>query len=164
MDRTCTSAYINAEDYVLGDLINLLAQHTSNFAAKRYLPSDYPRIVAYLKIRARSSGIPLPGFLSQGSRTIQSASSAKRRRILPTQRAWTYLMNDSSSSAQTSSEKGKPKSEGKGKGKGKVKSAKGKTHIIGKASLKGKGKHNSLFKGKGKCERYRKRELNALRT
>jgi hypothetical protein len=148
IDQNYTSAYINAGDYVLGDLINLLAQHTSNFAAKRYIPSDHPRIVAYLKRRARSSGMPLPGFLAQGSRTIQSASSAKRRHILPTQRAWTYLLNDSSSSSPTSSEKGKPK----GKGKGKGKPSKGKTHIIGKASLKGKGKHNPWFKGKGKSK------------
>jgi hypothetical protein len=63
-DQKYTSAYINAGDYILGDLINMLAQHTSNFAAKRYLPSDHPRIVAYLKIRARTSGIPLPGFLT----------------------------------------------------------------------------------------------------
>jgi hypothetical protein len=36
INSTYTSDYINKGDYVLGDLINLLAQHTSNFAAKRY--------------------------------------------------------------------------------------------------------------------------------
>ena len=148
LDQKYTSAYINAGDYILGDLINMLAQHTSNFAGKRYVPSDHPRIIAYLKIRARNSGIPLPGFLTQSSKIAQSPPSAKRRRILPTQRAWTYLMNDSSSSSPTTFDKGKSK--GKGKGKSKSKSTKGKLHTFGKSGLKGKGKPISWSKGKGK--------------
>jgi hypothetical protein len=59
-------------------------------------------------------------------------------------------MNDSSSSTQTSSDKGKPK--GKGKSKGEGKANKGKSHIVGKANFKGKGKHNSWSKGKGKSK------------
>ena len=79
INSTYTSDYINKGDYVLGDLINLLAQHTSNFAAKRYQPNEHPRIIAYLKARAKSAGIPLPGFLSGNGRSPIATSSVKRR-------------------------------------------------------------------------------------
>ena len=100
INSTFTSAYINDGDYILGDLINLLAQHTSNFAAKRYIPHEHPRIIAYLKIRARSSAIPLPNFIS-GHVKPTTSSTAKRRRVQPPQRAWTYLMNGSPPAIQT---------------------------------------------------------------
>jgi hypothetical protein len=79
INSTYTSDYINKGDYILGDLINLLAQHTSNFAAKRYQPNEHPRIIAYLKTRARSAGIPLPGFMSSNAK-----SNYHRRLVLET--------------------------------------------------------------------------------
>jgi hypothetical protein len=156
LDQKYTSAYINAGDYILGDLINMLAQHTSNFAGKRYVPSDHPRIIAYLKIRARNSGIPLPGFLTQSSKIAQSPSSAKRRRILPTQRAWTYLMNDSSSSSPTTFDKGKSKGKGRGKGRGKGK---------GKGKDTGKGRSladNDYFEQPTKRPRLHERKAQSV--
>ncbi len=91
INQTYTSAFITAGDYQRTDLINLLAQHTSNFAAKKYIP-EHPRIITYLKIRARNSGTPLPNFLTLQSRTVSSSTSLKRKRLAtPTQRAWTYL-------------------------------------------------------------------------
>jgi hypothetical protein len=152
INSTYTSDYINKGDYILGDLINLLAQHTSNFAAKRYQPNEHPRIIAYLKTRAKGAGIPLPGFMSVNDRSTTIASSLKRRRIVQsTQRMWTYLTNDvasTSTSVDSSHGKGKPK--GKGKGKGKGKSLKGKSWSPGKGIPKGKGKYSSWNpKGKG---------------
>jgi hypothetical protein len=121
INSTFTSAYINDVDYTLGDLINLLAQHTSNFAAKKYIPHEHPRIIAYLKIRSRNSSIPLPNFIS-GHVKSTIPSTAKRRRVQPPQRAWTYLMDGNSSATQSSprtGDKGKPKGKGKGMTKGK---------------------------------------------
>jgi hypothetical protein len=114
--------------------------------------NEHPRIIAYLKTRARSAGIPLPGFMSSNAKTTTAASSLKRRRISqPPQRMWTYLSNDvpAAFAASTSSyEKGKPK--GKGKGKGKGKTIKGKPWSSGKGISKGKGKLNFRnYKGKG---------------
>jgi hypothetical protein len=152
INSTYTSDYINKGDYILGDLINLLAQHTSNFAAKRYQPNEHPRIIAYLKTRARSAGIPLPGFMSGNARSTTAASSLKRRRISqPPQRMWTYLSSDAPAASLASTpsyEKGKPK--GKGKGKGKGKALRGKLWSSGKGTSKGKGKlHVRISKGKG---------------
>ena len=152
INSTYTSDYINKGDYVLGDLINLLAQHTSNFAAKRYQPNEHPRIIAYLKARAKSAGIPLPGFLSGNGRSPIATSSVKRRKVVqPTQRMWTYLTNDVvSTSASIASSHGKGKAKGKSKGKGKGKSFKGKSWPPVKGSSKGKGKNGSWNqKGKG---------------
>jgi hypothetical protein len=81
INSTYTSDYINKGDYVLRDLINLLAQHTSNFAAKRYQSNEHPRIIAYLKTRAKSAGIPLPGFMTGNVKSPATASSVKRRKI-----------------------------------------------------------------------------------
>jgi hypothetical protein len=87
VNSTYTSDYINKGDYILCDLINLFAQHTSNFAAKRYQPNEHPRIIAYLKTRAKDAGIPLPGFMSSNVKSTTTTSSLKRRRIAqPTQR------------------------------------------------------------------------------
>jgi hypothetical protein len=150
INSTFTSAYINDGDYILGDLINLLAQHTSNFAAKRCIPHEHPRIITYLKIRARSSAIPLPNFISWHVKPTTS-STAKRRRVQPPQRAWTYLMNGNSPATQTSprtSDKGTAKDKGKGMSKGK--SLKGKPSVSYKGKFKGKGKNTSWTKGKGK--------------
>ncbi len=152
INSTYTSDYINKGDYVLGDLINLLAQHTSNFAAKRYQPNEHPCITAYLKTRAKSAGIPLPGFMTGNIKSPATASSLKRRKIAqPTQRMWTYLANDVASAATSvSPSQGKGKSKGKGKGKSKGKSLKGKPWSPGKGSPKGKGKYGSWTpKGKG---------------
>jgi hypothetical protein len=129
-----TSAYINDGDFILGDLINLLAQHTSNFAAKRYIPHEHPRITGHAKlhpkIRARNSAIPLPNFITGHANPTTSSSTAKRRRVQPPQRGWTYLMNGSSPAIHTpprTNDKGKAK--GKGKGKSKGKSLKGKPSV-----------------------------------
>ncbi len=140
INSTYTSDYINKGDYILGDLINLLAQHTSNFAAKRYQPNEHPRIIAYLKTRAKSAGIPLPGFMSGNVKSPATASSLKRRKIAqPTQRMWTYLANGvASTSTSVDSSHGKGKSKGKSKGKGKGKSLKGKPWSPGKGNPKGK--------------------------
>jgi hypothetical protein len=123
-NSTYTSEYTNKGDYILGDLINLLAQHTSNFAAKRYQPNEHPRIIANLKTRARGAGIPLPGFMSGNAKSTTTASSLKRRRISqPPQRMWTYLTNEVTAAPIASASnhgKGKPKGKGKGKGKGKT--------------------------------------------
>jgi hypothetical protein len=103
INSTYTSDYINKGDYILGDLINLLAQHTSNFAAKIYQPNEHPRIIAYLKTRARSAGIPLPGFMSGNVKSTTAASSLKRRRISqPPQRMWHYLSSDVPAASATS--------------------------------------------------------------
>ncbi len=152
INSTYTSDFINKGDYILGDLINLLAQHTSNFAAKRYQPNEHPRIIAYLKTRARSAGIPLPSFMSSNAKSTIAASSLKRRRTSqPPQRMWTYLTNDVTAASTVSSshhEKGKPKGKGKGKGKGKI--FQGKSWSSGKGISKGKGKFNFRNpKGKG---------------
>ncbi len=156
INSTYTSDYISKGDYILGDLINLLAQHTSNFAAKRYQPNEHPRIIAYLKTRARSAGIPLPGFMSINAKSTTAASSLKRRRIAqPTQIMWTYLSSDAASkntSINPPHDKGKPEGKGKGKGKSKSKgkTSKGKSCSSGKGTPKGKGKYNSWnTKGKG---------------
>ncbi len=140
INSTYTSDYNNIGDYILGDLINLLAQHTSNFAAKRYQPNEHPRIIAYLKTRAKSAGIPLPGFMSGNGKSTPTASSLKRRKIAqPTQRMWTYLKNDdASTSTSVASSHGKGKPKGKSKGKGKGKSLKGKPWSLGKGIPKGK--------------------------
>ena len=78
INSTFTSAYINDVDYILGDLINLLTQHTSNFAPKKYTPHKHPRIIAYLKVRARNSAIHMPNFIS-GHIKPTTSSTAKRR-------------------------------------------------------------------------------------
>ncbi len=89
--------------------------------------------------------------MSQHSNTIAASSLLKRRRIVPpTQRSWTYLLNDSASTAHTgTSFHGTGKSKGKGKGKDKGKAAKVKSRTSGKGLSKGKGKSTSRSKGSG---------------
>jgi hypothetical protein len=130
INQTYTSAFINTGDYQRTDLISLLAQHTSNFAVKKYIPTEHPRIITYLKIRARNSGTPLPSFLSLQSRTVSSSTSLKRKRLAtPTQRAWTYLADSTptESKGKGSGYKGKHITKGKSKGRGK--GHKGRTFI-----------------------------------
>ena len=157
INQTYTSAFISAGDYQRNDLINLLAQHTSNFAAKKYIPSEHPRIITYLKIRARNSGTPLPSFLTQQPRTPTSTTPLKRRRLTaPTQRAWTYLAGASTLEGKGKGYGYKGKDMGKGKSKGRGKGYKGKTHISPKGKHFTKGsiyyanKGGSFIKGKGK--------------
>jgi hypothetical protein len=46
IDPKFTTSFINAGDYFLSHVISTLAQHTSSFASKRYIPSEHPRIIS----------------------------------------------------------------------------------------------------------------------
>ena len=163
IDPRFTTSFINAGDYFLTHVISTLAQHTSSFASKRYIPSEHPRIVSYLRVRSRSTGTPLPAFLHTPTtklRTARESSTLKRKREhFPPQRSWSYLADmdyeayatdgtsvSSLGGSLTGKGKGKPSNKGKGKsrGKGKGKSKdKGKPHVTfapWKGSGKGKGK------------------------
>jgi hypothetical protein len=156
INQKYTSAYINAGDYQRTDLTNLLAQHTSNFG-KRYIPTEHPRIITYLKIRARNSSTPLPSFLTQQARAVASTTLNKRKRLAtPTQRAWTYLADSSASEGKGRGHGHKGKQMGKGKSKGRGKGHKGKTYVSPKGKHFTKGsiyyanKGSSTAKSKGK--------------
>ncbi len=159
INQTYTFAFINAGDYQRTDLINLLAQHTTNFAAKKHIPSEHSRIITYLKIRARNSGTPLPSFLTLQSRTVSSSTSPKRKRLAtPTQRAWTYLADSTLTEGKSKGSGYKSKYMIKGKSKGRGKGHKGRTFVSPKGKHFTKGsiyyanKGVTSPKGKGKSK------------
>ncbi len=145
--------------YFLSQVISTLAQYTSSFASKRYIPSEHPRIISYLRVRSRLTGTPLPAFLqaplSEPRPTRENVSLKRKREHPTTQRSCSYLADmESESYAMADTPvpgfggtpkgkmKGKLSPKGKSKGKGKSKD-KGKTHATftpWKGSGKGKGK------------------------
>ncbi len=163
IDPRFTATFINAGDYFLSHVISTLAQHTSSFASKRYIPSEHPRIVSYLRIRSRSTSTPLPAFLqtppSRLKPTRENVTLKRKREHHSTQRSWSYLADMECESYATADTP--PSSLGgtlKGKGKGKQPhKGKGKSKGKGKGKSKDKGKHHATFapwkssgKGKGK--------------
>jgi hypothetical protein len=141
IDPKFTSIFINAGDYFLSHVISTLAQHASRFASKRYIPSEHPRIISYLRVRSRSTSTPLPALLqtppSRQRPTRETVQLKRKREHQPTQRSWSYLADmDWEAYATTDSPvsglggnhtfkgkgKDKPPYKGKGKGKGKGKS------------------------------------------
>jgi hypothetical protein len=46
IDPKFTTTFINTGDYFLNHVISTLAQHSSSFVFKRYIPAEYPRIIS----------------------------------------------------------------------------------------------------------------------
>jgi hypothetical protein len=92
IDPRFTTAFINAGDYFLSHVISTLAQHTNSFASKRYIPSEHPRIISYLRVRSRSTSTSLPAFLqtppSRQRHTKENVQLKRKREHQPTQRSW----------------------------------------------------------------------------
>ncbi len=84
-----TALKLQDGDYVVTDLIKLLAQNTS--FTKKYTPQDHPRIMKYLRTRTIRQ-VVAPSFIGA---TIKGKGKGggppKRQKVQkPTQRAWTY--------------------------------------------------------------------------
>jgi hypothetical protein len=126
-----TAIKIQDGDYVVTELIKLLAQNVTSFT-KTYAPSEHPRIMKYLQTRS-SRQVITPSFLTTQVKG-KGKGLAKRQKILghtPPQRAWTFLQEPILGLTPPA-----PYQASKGKGKGKSTNAKGK----GKPPSKGKGK------------------------
>ncbi len=123
LQASFTSINIQNGIFVFSDLVKLLAQNVTSFM-KKYVPTDHPRILRYLKMRSLRQVI-MPQFVHQ---TIKGGKGkAKRQKTSqPNQRAWSYLQEPATSlispelypTAYTPTSKGKS-SKGKSKDKGK---------------------------------------------
>ena len=133
-----TAIKIQDGDYVVTELIKLLAQNVTSFT-KKYVPSEHLRIMKYLRTRS-SRQVITPSFLTMQVKG-KGKGLAKRQKTLghtTSQRAWTFLQEPVLGLTPPA-----PYQASKGKGKGKSTYAKGK----GKPSSKGKEKGKP--KGKG---------------
>ena len=132
-----TAIRIQDGDYVVTELIKLLAQNSSSFT-KKYIPQEHPRIMKYLRTRAKKQ-VTVPYFvnaLPKGKGGKGGGPPKKQKVQKPTQRAWTFLQEPSIGLTPPSP-----------KGKGKSSKGKGKNN-----EGKGKGKFSSGTKGKGKSK------------
>ena len=140
-----TAVSIHNGLYPFSELVKLLAQNVTSFT-KRYTPHEHPRIMQYLKTRAKRQVI-LPTFTNPATKAGQG--KAKRTKVQkPNQRQWTYLQEPTT--GLVSPAQYQPKGKGKGKfgNKGKPK-GKGKPHQKGTTKGKPKGKGKVPGKGKG---------------
>jgi hypothetical protein len=134
-----TAIKIQDGDYVVTELIKLLAQNVTSFT-KKYAPSDHPRITKYLRTRS-SRQVITPRQLSHSASKRQGKGACKETED-PGSHATTACMGFSARTGvrvDTSC----PYQASKGKGKGKSINAKGK----GKPPSKGKGKGKPKEKG-----------------
>jgi hypothetical protein len=140
---TFTAVKVHQGEYVFAELVKLLAKNVTSFT-KRYTPQEHPRIMQYLKTRAKRQAI-IQTFTSQLPKG-KGKGQVKRQKVQDTkQRSWTYLQEPATSLTSPGpyqTTKGKRKDKGKSKGSGKGK---------GKPKGKGKGDKGKGFpKGKGK--------------
>ncbi len=147
LNANFTAVKVHQGEYVFAELVKLLAKNVTSFT-KRYTPQEHPRIMQYLKTRAKRQVI-IQTFISQLPKG-KGKGQVKRQKVQDTkQRSWTYLQEPATS--LTSPGPYQP-TKGKGKDKGKLKgSGKGKGKPKGKGKGKGKGDKGKGFpKGKGK--------------
>jgi hypothetical protein len=144
LNASFTAVKVHQGDYVFTELVKLLAKNVTSFT-KKYAPHEHPRIMQYLKARAKRQVIiptfsnPIPKGKGKGQDKRQKLHDNK-------QRSWAYLQEPITSLISPGpyqvKGKGKGKLKGGGKGKGKPK---------GKGKGKGKGDKGKGFpKGKGK--------------
>jgi hypothetical protein len=144
LNANFTAVKVHQGEYVFAELVKLLAKNVISFT-KRYAPQEHPRIMQYLKTRAKRQVI-IPIFanlLTKG----KGKGQAKKQKDTK-QRSWTYLQETAASlispgpyQPAKGKEKNKGKSKGSGKEKGKPKGGKGKGKgDKGKGFPKGKGK------------------------
>jgi hypothetical protein len=89
LDTNYSALAINAGKYTFTDFVKLLAQNVTSFT-KKYVPSSYLRITAYLRARARKYK-NIFELATQGT-TKGKGPPAKRQKVSGKgQRAWTYL-------------------------------------------------------------------------
>jgi hypothetical protein len=127
LNATFTAVKVHKGEYVFAELLKLLAQNVTSFT-KKYTPHEHPRIMQYLKTRAKREVI-MPTFttnqLPKGGK-----GQVKRQKVQDTkQRSWTYLQEPATSLISPGPyqpakgkgiDKGKPKGKVKGKGKPKA--------------------------------------------
>jgi hypothetical protein len=143
-----TAVKIQEGDYVVTELIKLLAQNVTSFT-KKYSPSEHPRILKYLRTRALRQ-VVTPSFLTAQAKGKGGGPPKRQKVHKQVQRAWTFLQEPATgltppapyqSKVNNYASKGKGIKQSNDKGKGKS-PPKGK----GKGKPKGKGKRS--FKGK----------------
>ena len=153
-----TALKLQDGDYVVTDLIKLLAQNATSFT-QRYAPQDHMRIMKYLRTRTIRQ-VVTPSFIeatTKGKGKGKRGLTKRQKVQTPTQRAWTYAIEPAigltppspyqpkgkgyfpKGKGKSSDGKGKGKLPSKGKGKGKQKGDKGKRSPKGKPTNKGKG-------------------------
>jgi hypothetical protein len=87
-----TSIKIQDGDYVVTELIKLLAQNVISFT-KKYSPSEHPRILRYLRTRVLRQ-VVTPSVLTVQAKE-KGGGPPKRQKVLRTQRAWTFVQEPS---------------------------------------------------------------------
>jgi hypothetical protein len=63
LNANFTAIKVHQGEYVFAELVKLLAKNVTSFT-KRYTPQEHPRIMQYLKTRAKRQVIIIPTFVN----------------------------------------------------------------------------------------------------
>ncbi len=101
LDANFTAVKIHKGEYVLTELIKLLAKNVTSFT-KRYTPQEHPRIMRCLRVRSKRQ-VVIQTFTNQLPKGKGGKAPVKRQKVNDTkQRSWTYLQEQATSQSEHS--------------------------------------------------------------